>query len=268
MLKLINMRNSFFLRRSELSNLIRKVVFYGLICFLINGLLLSSQIFAKDTASILKKMDAVGKYKTAKMTATMQIINKKGEKTSMSLISYERKKGEKTLMRFTAPARLKGTAILSVGDNIWYYNNRTNRVRLLSKSAKKSRMMGSSFSYEDISANYSKNFTAEILKETKKKYKLKLIPKDKGKSYKYILASVNKSNYVAEKMEYYNHKDLLYKVLRSEKVKKIKGHLVPLVMTMKEIGNQKVTNFEIDEDKVEFDLKLKKKLFSERYLKR
>ncbi|MBN1622430.1 MAG: outer membrane lipoprotein-sorting protein [Endomicrobiales bacterium] len=227
-------------------------------------------LFALTADEILDKMDDVRDYKTAKMNATMKIINRDGHTTSMSLISYE-KTGEEedmSLMRFTEPARLKGTAILTVGDNIWYYNNRTNRVRLLSKSAKKGSMMGSSFSYEDMDMNYVDDYTAEIEKETDKEYVLKIIPKDKDKTYKYLLADVRKDDFIATKVEYYNKNDLKYKELISKDIVNIGGHLVALFVSMKEIGSQKITNFEMKEDSAEFDLRLDDKLFSERYLKK
>lgn len=228
----------------------------------------ANHCFAIDANQILQKMDDVRSYETAKMNATMNIIDRKGGVTSMGLTSFEKKEGEKSLMRFTAPARLKGTAILTVDDNIWYYNNRTNRVRLLSRSAKKGSMMGSSFSYEDMSTNYADDYTATIQKETADKYILKMIPKDDNKTYKYLLVEVRKSDFIAEKVDYYNKNDLKYKELISKDIKKINGHLVALFISMKEIGSQKVTNFEIAEDSAEFDIELDEKIFSEQYLKK
>ncbi|MFC1485337.1 outer membrane lipoprotein-sorting protein [bacterium] len=225
-------------------------------------------LFASDGSEILKKMDEAIDYETASISATMKIIDKKGRATTMSLISYERREGKKSLMRFTKPARLSGTAILTVGDNIWYYNNRTNRVRLLSKSAKKGSMMGSSFSYEDMSMNYIDDFTATLESENKKVYILKMIPKDKNKSYKYLLATVQKDTYIATKIEYYNKNDLKYKELISKDIQNIDGHLIALFVSMKEINSQKITNFEIEKESAQFDLELDEDMFSERYLKR
>ena len=231
-------------------------------------LLFSINLLAITSEEILKKMDKVANYKTAKMDASMTIINKNGDKTNMKLTSFEQKEGDKSIMRFTFPSRLKGTAILSVEDNIWYYNRRTNRVRLLSRSAKKGSMMGSGFSYEDMDMDYEKDFTAEIKKETSTEYILKLVPKDGDKKFKYIIANVTKSNFIATSVEYYNKNDLKYKELTTENVKIVKGYPVPLKTTMKEIGSQKITVFEIEEGSIEYDLELKSNLFSHRHLKK
>lgn len=224
--------------------------------------------FAIDGATILQKMDAVRDYKTSKMNATMEIVDKNKNVTKMSLTSYEQTETDNSLMRYTYPPRLNDTAILMKGDNIWYYNNRTNRVRLLSKSAKKGSMMGSSFSYEDMETDYINDFTATILSENESTYKIKIIPKKDDKSYAYLLATVDNQSFVARKIEYYNKNDLMYKTMISEGIKKINGHYVALKMSMQDIGSQKITNFIIDEDSIEFDIELKNNIFSEQNLKK
>ncbi|MFH1428356.1 MAG: outer membrane lipoprotein-sorting protein [Candidatus Margulisiibacteriota bacterium] len=220
------------------------------------------------TADILKKMEATRDYDTAQMLATMEIINSNGEKTSMSLISYEKTEGDLALMRFTSPARLKGTAILTKGDDIWYYNNRSGRVRLLSRSAKKGSMMGSGFSYDDMSTDYQKDYNAVILKETKDEYTLKMAPKDEDKDYKYLLVTLPKDTFVATEVDYYNHNEQLYKKMTVGDIKNIGGHITPLTVSMKEISAQKITNFIIDEEQATFNIEIDEEMFSERYLKK
>jgi len=224
--------------------------------------------FAIDGAEILKKMDRAGEYKTSQMEATMKIINRKGDKTTMKLVAYEKKEGDKSLMRFTYPSRLKGTAILMVGNNIWYYNRRTNRVRLLSKSAKKGSMMGSSFNYDDMSTDYANEYIAEIIKETDNSYSLKIIPKDRDKNYKYLIAEVPKEHYIATKVEYFNKNDHKFKEMLVAQIRRIKGHYCPLKMSMTEITSRKVTHFLVDEKTVEYDIEFKDSIFSERNLKK
>jgi hypothetical protein len=220
---------------------------------------------------ILIKMQTSGNYQTSQGQATMQIINQDNDITEMKLMMYDKKeKGdqpEKQLMRFTDPARLKGTAILMVGDNIWYYNNRTNRVRLLSQSAKKGSMMGSSFSYEDMSINYAKDYTGEILKEDKDYYELKIMPKDKDKDYKYIITKVRKDKFLVESADYYNKQGMKYKELTSSDFKEINGRTMPMITKMKDIEENKLTVFEVDQNSIKYDQPINDKIFSERNLR-
>lgn len=229
---------------------------------------ISAVSFALTPKEILQKMDAVRSYKTAQMAAAMTIIDKNGTETKMRLLSYEKNAGDKSIMIFTYPPRLKNTAILMVGDKIWYYNRRTNRVRLLSRAAKKGSMMGSGFSYNDISLDYEKDFTANIVKEDDKKYILKLFPKDEDRSYKYLIAEVPKEHYIITKCEYFKESNLKFKEMVASNLKRIKNYLIPLNIEMFEIGNNKTTKFMIDGMNVKYDVELKDSLFSERNLKR
>ncbi len=232
------------------------------------ALFLNGEGWSKDAKTILEQMTKARKYNTAQMNATMEIIDRDGDKTTMKLKMFEQKEGDKSLMRFTHPARLKGTSILSVGDNIWYYNKRSNRVRLLSSSAKKGSMMGSSFSYDDMSSNYEKDFTSEIIKETDKEYVLKLTPRDSDKKFKYIEAYVTKSNFVANKLFYFDKSDSKYKELIAKNVIKKGEQWVPLHMKMTDLNTQKATIFSIDEGSIKYNVSIKRGLFSERQLKR
>lgn len=247
--------------------MIKKYIYSLLVLMFVNGCLC-----ADDAVWILKKMDAVRDYKTSKIAADMKIVDRNGRETVMSLVSSEENNplghDDKSLMRFTGPPRLKGTAILTLGDNIWYYNNRTNRVRLLSRSAKKGSMMGSSFSYEDMTQDFVNDFTALIEKETKNEYVIRMIPKDSGKTYKYLLTTVQKDTFIATETGYYNKNDLLYKKMTAGSITRISGHLIALEMGMTDIGSQKTTYFIIEKASAEFDLEFEDKLFSERFLKK
>jgi len=217
---------------------------------------------------ILAKMEYAGDYKTSSGKAKMEIIG--DDTTEMELIMYEERgdgdEDDKQLMRFTSPPRLKGTAILMVGNNIWYYNNRTNRVRLLSSSAKKESMMGSSFSYEDLEISYSEDFNGEILSEDRNYYKLKLIPK-KEKEYEYLIIKTRKSDFIVETADYYKDSDIKYKESVSKDIKEINNRKVPLLMEMKDIEENKVTRFIVDEKSIEYDVELDNNIFSEENLK-
>ena len=107
-----------------------------------------------------------------------------------------------------------------------------------------------------------------ILNDKKKEYILKLTPKDKDKTFKYLKVWVQKNPLVTTKTQYINDSDLVYKVLTAENIKTIDTHVVPLKVSMKEISTQKTTVYEIDEDSLEYDINISDKVFSERNLKK
>lgn len=224
-------------------------------------------VFAESGEDVLKKMTESQDYKTMKSEAEMIIYNGLKETTSIKMRTYLKKETEeKQLIRFIAPKRLEGTAILMNGENTWYYNRRTNRVRLLSKSAKKGSMMGSSFSYEDMEIDYAKDFTANLLEEKKEYYILKIYPKNE-KRYKYLIAKVNKETYVEDYIEYYDENEIFYKKLKIKKVEKIKNIYVPLEIEMDDIANGKRTQIITDKKTLELNIEINDDFFSERKLK-
>ncbi len=221
---------------------------------------------------ILEKMEKAGDYITSKGSAVMKIINSNGDETVMGMMSFEKKgtneaEDDMSLMRFTSPARLKGTAILVKGNSIWYYNNRTNRVRLLSQSAKKGSMMGSGFSYEDMELSYSKDFTGEVTAEDKKLYTLRLWPKEE-RNYAWMIVRTRKSDHQVESAEYFNKDGLKYKVLTSSEFRKIKGRVMPMLVEMKEIEDNKLTRIESDPKDIQYDIEIDDEIFSERNLRK
>lgn len=231
-------------------------------------LLAGSFLLAETGNEILVKMENAGDYDTAEMEAEMKIVNTKGDETSMRLKSYERRGEEdQSLMWFTEPARLKGTKILTKGDNIWYYNVRTNRDRLLTKSAKKGSMMGSSFSYDDMNMEYSKNLTAEILQDEKDHYWIKAFPKDDDKKYSYLKIRVRKEDYLPEIIEYYDKTDSKYKEMKLEEFVVIDDHATALNIIMEDLSTGKITYMLTDRATLEFDSDLDEDLFNEKKLK-
>ena len=75
-------------------------------------------------------------------------------------------------------------------------------------------------------------------------------------------------DHIPELVEYYNDDELKYKEMKSTDIKKIGGRTVPLIVSMDDIEESKVTYLEIDEDTIEYDVPLDDKIFSERNLKK
>ncbi len=231
-------------------------------------ILISVSVFSKDASRILQRMKDAQDYKTSKAEYVMTIENN-GKKTTMEFEGYHKKvEDDLQLMRFTYPSRIEDTAILIKEDNIWYYNKRSNRVRLLSKSAKKGSMMGSSFSYDDLNLDYVEDFTGDILADEKDHYILKLYPVDRDRSYQYIIAKVSKENFIEESLEYYDKNEIRYKVMVTENVKKVKSHWTPMKFIMTDLISGKVTYMETREKSLDFDFEMEDSEFSEKNLKK
>jgi len=83
-------------------------------------------------------------YTEIKMT-----IHRPDWQRSLELKSWTQGRAD-TLVRFTAPAKDAGNATLKIGNAMWLFNPKLNRVMKLPMSMMSQSWMGSDFSYNDI----------------------------------------------------------------------------------------------------------------------
>jgi hypothetical protein len=231
--------------------------------------IISIKIFALSSEEILKKTEALTEYDNMYSLSTMTIENKGKITSSMTSSNYFKKVEDENwqLIKYTSPARLKNTAILSKGNNIWYYNKRTNRLRLLSTSAKEGSMMGSSFSYDDMTLDYIKDFKSKLIEEKNSEYKIKLTPIE-NKKFKYIIAYINSETFLESKIEYYNQNEIKYKELLLSEYIKIDEKQYPLKLIMNDILESKLSIIESDYSTIDTTSQIPVEVFSEMELKR
>ena len=136
-----------------------------------------------DGPQIIQKVDDLMNQETIYAKSTMTILTSSGTPRTFEYESWSKDYGEKNLMKYFSPSRVKGqsTLMLNHADDIWVYFPRTQRVRKLATHAKKQKMEGSDFSYEDMGSGnaFIEEFTASKLKDEKKEgvacYKLEMI---------------------------------------------------------------------------------------------
>jgi outer membrane lipoprotein-sorting protein len=222
---------------------------------------------------ILDKVEANEEAQSAKMEMTQTVYTADGDERISKLVSFGKDKGDKGLMEYLSPARIKGMKILMLndGDDIWMYSARTARVRKIASHQKNQSVAGSDFSYDDMSArDMRKDYNAE-LKGTEKLgkkdcYKILMTAKDKKKTYSKSLSWVDTTNYVMLKAEMYDEDQELWKVLTMQDIEKIGNYWTPKKIEMKNV--QKGSRTVMTMDKIEYDIELSDKIFSERNLKR
>ncbi|MCK4403952.1 MAG: outer membrane lipoprotein-sorting protein [candidate division Zixibacteria bacterium] len=192
-------------------------------------------------------------------------------------LAYSANHGEKTLMKYLEPSRVKGQVILMLNnsDDIWIYFPRTRRVRKLATHAKKQKMEGSDFSYEDMGAGnaFIDEFGAHLLREEKKEgklcFKLELKRKPKSSSgYSKLVMWVDKESFVPLVVDYYHDDDstLLEKQLVCSDIKVIDNIPTPMQMVMYNKLDRTQTSMEFLE--VTYKVNLADDLFTQRGMKK
>ena len=226
---------------------------------------------------IINQVNDLMNQETSYGKMTMTIVTTSGKTRTFEYESWSKNKGEKNLIRYLAPSRVKGQAILMLNnaDDIWAYFPRTKRVRKLATHAKKQKMQGSDFSYEDMGSGnaFITDFSTKRLKDEKMEdydcYKIDLIrKKDSGSHYSRIIMWVIKKNFMPVVLDYYDEDDpnLCLKRLVQYDIKDIDG--IPTGMKMIMYNKRDNTQTSMNFIEVKYNIPLKDDMFTERGLKK
>ncbi|MCD4770053.1 MAG: outer membrane lipoprotein-sorting protein [Bacteroidales bacterium] len=246
---------------------------------LIIMLCFSTGLFGQDFTGeqIIKKVNDLMNQETIFSKSTMTIITTSGAERSFVYESWSKDFGEKNLMRYLSPARVKGqaTLMLNHADDIWVYFPRTQRVRKLATHAKKQKMEGSDFSYEDMGSgdSFIVDYIPKKLKDEKMEgescYKIELIRKeDSDLSYSRLIMWITKEGFVPIVIDYYDDldPDMLLKRLVQSDITDIDGIPTPRVIVMYNKVDNTQTSMTISE--IEYNKEMDDYMFTERGLKK
>ncbi len=221
---------------------------------------------------IINRIDATERVASSESIAKQIITTSGGKKRSLGIKAYAKDMNDKQLMIYTSPKRVKGDKILMLndGDDIWFYTPKTDRVRHLASHAKRQKVQGSDFAYEDMSGGkIEEEYTYTLMGEAKAAgrlcYKFELIPTESGPHYSKLILWADKERFLTLKIDYYENGELL-KRLDCDDVKLIDGHwyAMKLVMTNLKEGGQTV----METEKIQFDADIDDKVFTTKNLKR
>lgn len=213
-------------------------------------------LFAQNLTvdQILSKAEKNEKIESLSSTVKQVITTSKGSQRTLEMKSYSRDFGKSQLSVYTAPARVQGDKILMLndGDDIWFYTPKTDRVRHIASSAKKQKVQGSDFSYEDMELwDYKTDFKSKLLRTEKVSnyncYKVELIPTSTGPHYSKIIAWVDNEKFVIRQAEYYED-DQPLKMLTADNIKRVDNYWVPMKHIMKSLvdgGQTVMENLEV-----------------------
>ena len=234
--------------------------------------------FASDLSgdTIIQKVNELLNPESSYARAEMTIVTSSGKERTFVYDSWSKNHGEKNLIRYFEPRRVKGqaTLMLNHADDIWMYFPRTNRVRKLATHAKKQKMEGSDFSYEDMGAGNSfvKEYTSNRLEDQKVDgqscFQVEMIKNpDTDVSYSKLVMFVRRDNFVPIRVDYHdeNQPDLKLKTLKQSGIQIIDQ--IPTAMKMVMINNLDNSRTRMEMLEVKYNLPLKDEMFTERGMK-
>lgn len=219
---------------------------------------------------ILDKIDKNMVFKSAHTTVDMVIkIKKRTIKKQMESWSVG---NERSFIKFLSPARDKGTKMLKTGKVVKIFYPSAERIVRLSGHLLRQSMMGSDFSYEDMTERSKKlreEYKAEIKGEETFKdtpcYLLVLTSKVPKQTYFTRKTWIDKKRFIALKEELYAKSGKLLKVTTLEKWESIGKRYYPVEIIMEDkLRKNSQTRMVIS--KIEFDIDIPDSMFSERQL--
>ncbi len=226
---------------------------------------------------IIQKVNDTMNVDTSHAKAKMTIVTTSGSKRTFVQESWSKNKGEKNLVRYLEPRRVKDQAVLMLNnaDDIWMFFPRTQRVRKLATHAKKQKMQGSDFSYEDMGSGdaFIEDYVSKRLEDEKSEgydcYKLELTRKPESDlSYSRLIIWVIKENFVPIAIDYYDDKDPSRRVKRlvQSDIRVIDDIPTAMKSVMFDLNDNTQTELEMLE--VKFNIPLDDNMFTERALKK
>jgi len=246
----------------------KRVILFFVIVYFVSIYGLTQE--APSAFDILERIDKNMVFKTANSEVEM-IITIKNRTITKSMLSYA-VGNEKSYIEFLSPARDKGTKMLRIGEIVKIYYPSAERVMRLSGHMLRQSMMGSDFSYEDMTERAKKmreEYTGEIKEdETFRErpcYVLVLTSKIKKQTYFTRKIWVDKKLFIGMKEELYARSGKLLKVLIVEGIKMFKNRYYPTEITMKDML-RKDSSTRMVVKKIDFDIPIPDETFSERRL--
>ena len=246
---------------------------------IVTVLIFSPFLFAQELTGedIINKVNEIFNPETAHGKSKMTIVTTSGKKRTFVMESWSKDNGEKNLVRYLEPRRVKdqATLMLNHADDIWMFFPRTQRVRKLATHAKKQKMEGSDFSYEDMGGGdaFITDYTPKRLEDEKKEgsqcYTLELTRKPESSlSYSRLIMWIVKESFVPIVIDYYDEKEpsLLLKTLIQSDIRVIDN--IPTAMKVVMYNKIDNTQTEMETLEIEYNVELSDDMFTERSLKK
>lgn len=237
----------------------------------------AATVFAQSAEDIVRASRERIKADTVSTRSRMMITAKDGSVTERLLDQYTSKVSgtTKTVVVFQKPASVAGTRFLTISnpgkiDDRWIFLPSLGKVRRIAAGEGSGSFMGTDMSYDDISSmdrDVSLDTYALLKDENldgRPCWVIEAKPKDPGYQYSRMVGWIEKSTSISLKMELYDKKGVLVKVMEIQDTKDVQGKLTPVVTKMSTV--QAKTSTTIYVDIIKYNDPIPASVFTERFL--
>lgn len=228
------------------------------------GLLAAATVAAQSAEEIVRRMEDNQRFRTQEAEGSLVITDRFGSRTK-TFLSYAQGQ-ERMLLVFTNPEE-RGQKILRLEDEIYLYFPDAEEIIRLQGAALKESVMGSDFSYEDLTGEKSvldlydaKLLGSETL-EGREHHLVELKAKGRGVAYPLQKLWVDARAFIPRKAEHYALSGRLLKTLEVLETRQVAGRTVMSRAIMRDaMKRNSSTEFRID--RIKLDEPLPANIFS------
>jgi outer membrane lipoprotein-sorting protein len=248
--------------------------------FVLCGTLLvlgASVAYTQDAAAIMKAARNQAEAATTSSRCRMVITAKNGATSERVIDQYSKDgpHGSRMLIVFQRPANVAGSRFLTMdnasgGEDRWIFLPSLGKVRRIAASEGGGNFMGTDFSYDDISS-MSRDIdldTHTILREEpldgRPCYVIQSVPKDSAYQYSKTISWAATSNSLVYKMEMYNRRNELIKVMELSGYQDVQGRPTPIETKVSTLASG--TSTTIYMDIIKYDEPIPEGVFTTAYL--
>ena len=224
-----------------------------------------------DIKAIVKRMDELYRSETSQTNMEMQIVTPHWERT-LALEVWTQGM-DKTFILINSPKKEKGVATLRIGNEMWNYLPKTNKVMKVPPSMMMGSWMGSDFTNDDLVKESSMldDYTYELITPADAQpdhFYIQLMPKeDSPIVWGKLIVAIRVSDQIPVWQHFYDETGRLTRVMNFKEIKSFNGKTIPSVMEMipqNKGGHKTVVRF-VD---AEFDQGIDEKVFTRRNLQK
>jgi outer membrane lipoprotein-sorting protein len=232
-----------------------------ILCF---GLLAALSVSAITAEEIVRNVESNEINEAERIDGSMIISDRFGSRTK-TFISYAAG-ADKMLLEFTNPEE-RGQKILRLEDEIYLYFPEAEEVIHLQGSALKESVMGSDFSYEDMTGEgdlldqYEVTLLGEETIDGRKHYHLELEARKRGLAYPKQEAWIDAEYWVMTRANAYSLSGRLLKEMELGDIRVVAGKYVPHYVIMRDAMKKK-SSTEMRIEKIDLQADLPADIFS------
>ena len=224
-----------------------------------------------DVKAIIQAVDELYRSQTSRADIEMQIVTPHWGRTLT--LKVWTKGMDRTFILITSPKKENGVATLRIGNEMWNYLPKTNKVMKVPPSMMMGSWMGSDFTNDDLVKESSmlNDYTYELITPRDAQpdhLYIQLLPKeDSPIVWGKLIVAIRESDKIPIWQHFYDETDRLTRVLNFKEVESFDGKTIPSVMEMipqNREGHKTVVRFVV----AAFDTEIDEKIFTRRNLQK